>query len=100
MCSGIEDAAVAAASLNWHHAHCAEVDPFCKKLLVYHNPEVLNLGNILKADFPPVDSVVAGAPCQSFSAYSTARTGFDDQSGQLAFRFVEILRQPRPRWVV
>ncbi|MCA9237278.1 MAG: DNA cytosine methyltransferase [Planctomycetales bacterium] len=81
LCSGIEGAAVAAASSNWRQAYCAEVDPFCKKLLAHHCPEVPNLGDILKADFPPVDMVVAGTPCQSFSVNTASRAGLDDPPG-------------------
>lgn len=100
LCSGIEGAAVAAEPLDWRHAYCAEVDPFCCKLLQTHYPEVPNLGDILRSDCPPVDVIIAGTPCQSFSVNTAGRGGLADPRGQLALRFVEILRESCPRWFV
>lgn len=96
LCSGIEGAAVAFANLPWHHAYCAEVDGFCCDLLAHHYPGVPNLGDITEATtFPSVDAIVAGTPCQSFSR-AGKREGLADPRGQLALRFIEIIRQSQP----
>ncbi len=100
LCSGIEGAAVAFADLPWRRAYCAEVEPFCCDLLKTRYPNTPNFGDITIAQgFPYVDLLVAGTPCQSFSA-AGKRKGFDDIRGQLALRFVEILDATRPRWVL
>ena len=99
LCSGIEGAAVAFADFGWQHAYCAEVDGFCCDLLAHHYPGVPNLGDITTAQFPAVDLIVAGTPCQSFSVAGN-RAGLDDPRGQLALRFVEILRETKPQWII
>lgn len=99
LCSGIEGAAVAFAGFGWEHAYCTEVDPFCCQLLAHHYPGVPNLGDITTAAPPPVDLIVAGTPCQSFSV-AGRRGGMDDPRGRLALRFVELLATTRPRWIV
>lgn len=100
LCSGIEGAAVAFGGLPWRHAYCAEVEPFCRDLLAARYPDAPNFGDITTATgFPNVNLLVAGTPCQSFSQ-AGKRRGLDDLRGQLALRFVEILDETRPRWIL
>lgn len=100
ICSGIEGAAVAFEPLGWRHAYAAEIEPFCRDLLDHHYPGVPNLGDITEAtDFPAVDLIVAGTPCQSFSLAGN-RSGMADARGRLALRFVEIIDSGKPRWII
>lgn len=100
LCSGIEGASVAFDGLGWSLQYVAEIDPFCCALLEHHYPGVTNYGDITaERAFPAVDLIVSGTPCQSFSVGGNRR-GTDDARGQLALRFVEILRESRPSWFV
>lgn len=100
LCSGIEGAAVAFRDFGWTHTYCAEVDGFCCDLLAHHYPETPNLGDITEATtFPSVDVIVAGTPCQSFSR-AGKREGLADPRGQLALRFIEIIRQSQPEFLI
>lgn len=47
----------------------------------------------------PIDVLVAGTPCQSFSV-TGLRKGVDDARGNLALRFIQLARTYRPRWVL
>lgn len=50
-------------------------------------------------DLGPVDLVVGGTPCQSFSI-AGLRKGMDDPRGNLALVFLGLVNRTRPKWVV
>lgn len=106
VCSGVEAASLAWEPLGWTPAWFAEVDPFCRKLLARRWPHVPNLGDITRADFAeraaalgPIDVLVGGTPCQSFSV-AGKRGGLADARGNLTLRYLEILAAIRPAWLV
>ncbi len=102
VCSGIEAATVAWHSLGWTPAAFAEIEPFPSAVLAHHYPHVPNLGDFTKieaADVGPIDLLVGGTPCQSFSV-AGKRLGLDDPRGNLALEFCRLARRLRPRWVV
>lgn len=84
----------------------AEVDPFCSAVLAHRWPDVPNLGDILAEDFidraaacGPIDILVGGTPCQSFST-AGKRGGITDKRGGLTIRFYEIAERLSPEWFV
>jgi DNA (cytosine-5)-methyltransferase 1 len=105
LCSGIEAATVAWGPLGWRAAWLAEIEPFCCSLLAHHYPDTPNLGDITKLTernlerFGPIDVLVGGTPCQSFSV-AGKRAGLDDPRGVLAFELLRIAGLTRPRWLL
>ena len=101
VCSGIEAATVAWHPLGWTPVAFAEVDRFPRAVLVHHFPEVPNLGDFTRIgpELGPVDLLVGGTPCQSFSI-AGQRRGLDDPRGDLALEFIALARRVRARWVV
>ena len=102
VCSGIEAATMAWAPLGWKPAWYSEIDPHACAVLEHRHPDVPNLGDVTKingADHGPIDLLVGGTPCQSFSV-AGLRKGLDDDRGNLAFDFLRIAREARPRWLV
>jgi len=101
VCSGIEAVTVAWESLGFRPAWFAEIDPFCSALLAHHYPDVPNLGDFreIQADAGPIDILVGGTPCPSFSI-AGKRGGLDDPRGQLAIEFCRLAGRLRPRWIV
>jgi DNA (cytosine-5)-methyltransferase 1 len=100
--SGIEAASVAWGPLGWRCAWVAEIDPFASAVLARHYPDVRNLGDVngIDADaVEPVDLVVFGSPCQSFSV-AGKRLGLDDPRGNMALVGLRVVGRIRPRWVV
>jgi DNA (cytosine-5)-methyltransferase 1 len=100
--SGIECATIAWKPLGWKLAAYAEIDPFASAVTAFHNPGVPNLGDVTKADFDatgPVDVIVGGSPCQSFSS-AGRRLGMDDPRGNLALEFGRVVYRKRPAWFV
>jgi DNA (cytosine-5)-methyltransferase 1 len=102
VCSGIEAATVAWHPLGWEAAAFSEIEAFPRAVLKHHYPEVPLHGDFttIGADeYGPIDLLVGGTPCQSFSV-AGLRGGMDDERGQLALQFLKLLDRTRARWVV
>lgn len=105
VCSGIEAATVAWHPFGWEPVWFSEIEPFPCKVLKHHYPNVPNLGDMLKLtenetfNNEPIDLLVGGTPCQSFSI-AGLRAGLADQRGNLALEYCRILIVKQPKWFV
>jgi DNA (cytosine-5)-methyltransferase 1 len=102
VCDGIGAAHVAWQPLSWQCQWTSEIEPF-PVAVVEHHYGFRNLGNMTKITedmiHEPVDLLVGGTPCQSFSV-AGLRGGLADPRGNLALRFVQLAAVMQPRWVV
>jgi len=88
--------------MGWTPAWFSEIEPFPSAVLAHHYPNVPNLGDMTKfQEWPdePVDLLVGGTPCQSFSV-AGLRKGLADPRGNLMHTFLAIAQRQRPRWIV
>jgi DNA (cytosine-5)-methyltransferase 1 len=102
VCSGIEAATVAWHPLGWRPAFFAEIEAFPRAVLAHRWPGVPLHGDfttIQEGDYEPIDLLVAGTPCQSFSV-AGKRAGLDDARGNLTLEYLALARRLRPRWLV
>ena len=102
VCSGIEAATIAWHSLGWVPSFFSEIEAFPRAVLEHHYPEVPVHGDFttIGADqYGPIDLLVGGTPCQSFSI-AGLRKGLDDDRGNLSLEFIKLAQRERPRWVV
>jgi DNA (cytosine-5)-methyltransferase 1 len=105
VCSGIEAASAAWHPLGWEPQWFSEIGAFPCAVLRKRWPMAPNLGDMTQiheqSEFKrrPIDLLVGGTPCQSFSA-AGLRKGLADPRGNLALVFLSILGRKRPRWVV
>ena len=102
VCSGIEAATVAWHHMGWTPVAFSDIEPFPSAVLAHHYPSVPNLGDMTKFEewnLEPIDLLVGGTPCQSFSV-AGLRKGLTDPRGGLMLTYLEIARRYRPRWVV
>lgn len=102
VCSGIEAATVAWHPLGWQAAAYSEIEPFPRAVLAHHYPETPCHGDFttIGADeYGPIDLLVGGTPCQSFSI-AGLRGGLADERGNLALEFLRLADRTRPRWLV
>jgi DNA (cytosine-5)-methyltransferase 1 len=102
VCSGIEAASVAWHPLGWEPVAFSEIEKFPSAVLAHHYPTVPNLGDMTKfKEWPdePVELLVGGTPCQSFSV-AGLRKGLEDPRGNLMLTYLAIAQRYRPRWLV
>jgi DNA (cytosine-5)-methyltransferase 1 len=102
VCSGIEAATQAWHPLGWVPSFLSEIDPFPRAVLQHHMPDVPLRGDfteIQDCDHDPIDLLVGGTPCQSFSV-AGLRGGLGDERGNLALEYFRLAQRLRPRWVV
>lgn len=77
-----------------------ETDPFCRRVLADHWPEVLILGDITQvSEFPAADVVVGGFPCQDVSR-AGRRAGITGERSGLYRELVRAVRLVRPRYAI
>jgi DNA (cytosine-5)-methyltransferase 1 len=102
VCSGIEAATAAWQPLGWDAAFFSEIEAFPIKVLQHHYPEVPLHGDfttIKENEYDPIDLLVGGTPCQSFSV-AGLRKGLDDPRGNLMLEFGALAKRLSPRWLV
>lgn len=83
------------------HTKCvftSEIKPYAVKVLKQNHPDEEIAGDITLVDaksIPDFDFLLAGFPCQAFSA-AGKRLGFNDMRGTLFFDVERILKEKRP----
>ena len=100
--SGIMAPEQAAPGIDWKW--CAEIDREACATIAYRFPGHPNLGDVTASDFlerasgyGPIDLLVFGSPCQSFSV-AGRRLGLDDPRGNLALHALAVVAHLRPTW--
>ncbi len=102
VCSGIEAASAAWNPLGWRAAFVSEIAPAARAVLAHRHPDVPLHGDfttIQAGDYEPIDLLVGGTPCQSFSV-AGLRGGMADERGNLALEYLRLADRLRPRWLV
>jgi len=102
VCSGIEAATAAWHPLGWKAAFYSEIDAFPRAVLQHHflnTPIHGDFTTIQEHDYDPIDLLVGGTPCQSFSI-AGLRKGLADERGNLTLEFIRLAQRLRPQWVV
>jgi len=102
VCSGIEAATVAWHPLGWKPSFFSEIEAAPRSVLAHHYPDVPLHGDFTTIganEYEPIDLLVGGTPCQSFSV-AGLRGGLDDDRGNLALEFLRLAQRTRPKWLV
>ena len=102
VCSGVEAATVAWHPLGWEPQWFSEIEKFPSAVLAHHYPNTPNLGDMTAfKEWPndPIDVLVGGTPCQSFSV-AGLRKGLDDPRGNLMLTYLAIAARYQPNWLV
>jgi site-specific DNA-cytosine methylase len=85
-----------------HTVSVCEIDKYASAVLAERFPEAPNLGSITEVeanDIPEADIWSGGFPCQDLSV-AGKRAGFAGKRSSLAFTFLDLVEQRRPRWIV
>jgi DNA (cytosine-5)-methyltransferase 1 len=103
VCSGIEAATVAWQHLDWNPLGFSEIEKFPAQVLATHYPLTPNMGDMTNYKQwrfdEPVNLIVGGTPCQSFSV-AGLRKGLEDPRGNLALTYVGLLDHFKPEWFI
>lgn len=102
VCSGIEAASVAWHPLGWRASFLSEIEAFPRAVLAHHYPETPLHGDfttIQRGDYPDIDVLVGGTPCQSYSI-GGIRKGLADPRGNLALEYLALADRLGPKWLV
>jgi len=102
VCSGIEAATVAWHPLGWQASFYSEIEAFPRAVLKHHYPTTPLHGDfttIGEHDYDPIDLLVGGTPCQSFSV-AGLRGGISDDRGNLALEYLRLAQRKKPRWIL
>ena len=103
VCSGIEAATVAWHDMGWNPVGFSEIEKFPSQLLAHHYPNVTNYGDMTKFKEwninEPVNLLVGGTPCQSFSV-AGLRKGLEDPRGNLMLTYLAMADHFKPQWLL
>ena len=79
-----------------------EIDPWCRKVLAKHWPDVPKFEDVCKVgshNLEPVDLICGGFPCQDISN-AGKRAGIEGERSGLWSEYARIIRELRPRYVI
>jgi len=98
---GMSCGQIALNRLNIHYDkyYASEIDKNAIKVTQHNYPKTIQVGDVTKlrgGDFPKIDLLIGGSPCQSFSSAGN-RNGFDGKSG-LFWEYVRILNEVKPTY--
>lgn len=102
ICSGFGGAELAFEPLGWNCVAVSEIEPAACSVLKSRWPNTLSIGDFTRigaTDVGPIDLLVGGTPCQSFSI-AGLRGGLGDDRGNLALEFLRLADRTRPRWIL
>lgn len=102
VCSGVCAPTLAWKELGFKTQWFCELEPFPSAVLSHHYPHIPNHGDmwgLIDKNVEPVDVLVGGTPCQSFSIAGKGR-GLADRRGLLSLLFPEIAFRVGAQWAV
>lgn len=77
-----------------------ELSEFCRSVLAKHWPDVQRFKDVTRPrEYPSVDLICGGFPCQDVSS-AGKRRGLGGERSGLWYHFARVVRQVRPSWVV
>lgn len=78
----------------------SEIDKYAIQVTMSNYPNTIQLGDITKvkgSDFPKIDLLFGGSPCQGFS-FAGKGLNFEDPRSKLFFEFVRLVKECKPRF--
>ena len=80
--------------------YASEIDKYAIQVSSANYPDIIQIGDVCEVkgeDYPDIDLVLAGSPCQGFS-FAGNQLAFDDPRSALFFEFVRILKEVKPKY--
>ena len=80
--------------------YAAEIEKAPMKVTQHNYPDTIQVGDVTKLkgeDFPQIDLLIGGSPCQGFS-FAGKQLNFEDPRSILFFEFVRLLDECKPKY--
>jgi DNA-cytosine methyltransferase len=87
------------AGISYDNYYASEVDAHAIAVAQKNYPGTVQVGDVIKLkgrDFPKIDLLIGGSPCQGFS-FAGRQLNFNDPRSRLFFEFVRILNETKPK---
>ena len=81
--------------------YASEVDKYAIQIAKKNHPEIIQVGDVKKCyarNFPKIDLLIGGSPCQDLSIAKSNREGLNGARSSLFWHFVRLLRTMKPRY--
>ncbi len=101
--AGIGGFDLAAERVGWEVKWQVEIDPFCRRVLEKHWPQVRRYEDVRTVgaeQLEPVDLVCGGFPCQDISSNNQYKRGLSGAKSGLFTEVVRLVGELRPRYVL
>ena len=88
------------AGIEVENYYASEVDKYAIKVSGENYPSIKQVGDVTKLkaeDFPKIDLIIGGSPCQGFS-FAGKQLNFNDPRSALFFEFVRLLKELKPKY--
>jgi len=80
--------------------YASEIDKYAIEVASANYPDTIQIGDVCDVkgeDYPDIDLILAGSPCQGFS-FAGHQLAFDDPRSALFFEFVRVLKEVNPKY--
>ena len=80
--------------------YASEIDKYAIEVSSANYPDTIQIGDVCDVkgeDYPDIDLILAGSPCQGFS-FAGHQLAFDDPRSALFFEFVRVLKEVNPKY--
>ena len=80
--------------------YASEIDKYAIQIAQKNFPDTIHVGDVTKvsaADFPKIDLLLGGSPCQGFS-FSGKQLNFSDHRSALFFEYARLLKELKPKY--
>ena len=80
--------------------YASEIDKYAIEVSSANYPDTIQIGDVCDVkgeDYPDIDLILGGSPCQGFS-FAGKQLAFDDPRSALFFEFVRVLKEVNPKY--
>ena len=92
------------AGINVKHHMASEIDKYAIQVARKNHPDIHHIGDVTRCEhlwteynYPKVDIMIGGSPCQGFS-FAGKQLNFDDPRSKLFFEFVKLKNLLKPKY--
>ena len=99
--AGIGLLALKRAGIPVEKYYASEVDKYAIQVAKKNHPEIIHVGDVKQCyarNFPKIDLLIGGSPCQDLSIAKANREGLKGARSGLFWHFVRLLRTMKPRY--